>query len=47
MDAAALLAKLGRHTTGKGCLYIKNLSDVDQKILEELIVESVTGRRAS
>jgi hypothetical protein len=36
-----------RHTIGKGCLYIKNLSDVDQKILEELIVESVTGRRAS
>ena len=47
MDAAALLAKLGKYTTGKGCLYIKNLSDVDQKILEELIVESVTRRRAS
>jgi uncharacterized protein DUF1801 len=44
-DATALLAKLGKHTTGKGCLYIKNLSDVDQKVLEELIVQSVAARR--
>src|ERR1700693_113071 len=27
-DPEALLAKLGRHTTGKGCLYIKRLADV-------------------
>jgi hypothetical protein len=46
-DAAKLLAKLGKHTTGKGCLYIKNLSEVDQKVLEELIVKSVAARRAS
>jgi hypothetical protein len=46
-DAAALLAKLGKHTTGKGCLYIKNLSDVDQNVLEELIVKSVAARRPS
>jgi Domain of unknown function (DU1801) len=46
-DAAALLAKLGKHTSGKGCLYIKNLSDVDQKVLEELIVKSVAARRTS
>jgi uncharacterized protein DUF1801 len=45
-DAAALLAKLGRHTTGKGCLYIKSLSAVDQKVLEELIVKSVAAKRA-
>jgi hypothetical protein len=44
--AAALLAKLGKHATGKGCLYIKNLSDVDQRVLEELIVKSVAAKRA-
>lgn len=36
-----LLAKLGKHTTGKGCLYIKNLDDVDLAVLEELIKASV------
>jgi len=44
-DAAALLARLGKHTTGKGCLYIKNLADVDQKVLEKLIVKSVAAKR--
>src|SRR2546425_2074621 len=28
-DTESLLVKLGRHTTGKGCLYIKKLADVD------------------
>ena len=37
----ALLKKLGKYTTGKGCLYIKRLEDVDKKVLKELIVESV------
>jgi hypothetical protein len=32
-----LVKKLGKCTTGKGCLYIKRLSDVDEKVLEELI----------
>lgn len=32
-----LLDKLGKHKTGKGCLYIKRLSDVDEKVLRELI----------
>src|SRR5579862_9848513 len=27
------LAKLGKHTAGEGCLYIKKLSDVDQNVL--------------
>lgn len=35
-----LLKKLGKHTTGKGCLYIKKLADVDKKVLQELISES-------
>jgi Domain of unknown function (DU1801) len=46
-DAAALLAKLGKHTTGKGCLYIKKLSDVDQKLLLELIIKSVAAKRTA
>jgi hypothetical protein len=41
----ALLAKLGKHTTGKGCLYIKNLADVDQKVLKALVLKSVTAKR--
>ena len=32
-----LLARLGPHTTGKGCLYIKRLEKVDQAVLAELI----------
>lgn len=45
-DSAALLAKLGKHTRGKGCLYIKKLADVDQKVLEAMAVKSVAARRA-
>ena len=42
-----LLAKLGEHKTGKGCLYIKTLDDVDRNALRDLIAASVeeTGRR--
>lgn len=32
-----LLEKLGKHKTGKGCLYINKLSDIDMPVLEELI----------
>jgi uncharacterized protein DUF1801 len=45
-DSEALLAKLGKHTTGKSCLYIKKLADVDQEMLEELVVQSVAAMRA-
>jgi hypothetical protein len=44
-EAAALLAKLGKHTTGKGCLYIKKLADVDQHVLEALVVRSLASKR--
>jgi hypothetical protein len=37
----ALLARLGKHTTGKSCLYIKRLEDVDRSTLEELVRLSV------
>src|SRR5271170_6232965 len=45
-EAKALLAKLGRHTTGKGCLYIKKLADVDRTVLETLIENAVAHYRA-
>jgi hypothetical protein len=45
--AEGLLTKLGKHTTGKGCLYIKRLADVDPKVLEELIAKAATAKRAS
>jgi hypothetical protein len=35
------MQKLGKHTTGKSCLYIKKLADVDLKVLESLIVKGV------
>lgn len=41
----ALLAKLGKHKTGKACLYINKLADVDEKVLRELISRSVRYMR--
>jgi len=35
-----LLDKLGKHKTGKGCLYFKKLEDVNQGVLKELISET-------
>ena len=35
-----LMEKLGKHKTSVGCLYIKRLSDVDQKVLATLIEKS-------
>lgn len=42
----ALHAKLGKHATGKGCLYIKKLAEVDQQVLETLLLKSVDAVRA-
>src|SRR5271156_5476844 len=41
--AETLLAKLGKHTTGKGCLYIKKLAHVDIRVLETLVEKAVTA----
>ncbi|HET7064132.1 MAG TPA: DUF1801 domain-containing protein [Rudaea sp.] len=42
-----LLARLGKHTTAKGCLYVSKLSDIDVKVLEQLVAGSAAevGRR--
>ncbi|MFN0123632.1 MAG: DUF1801 domain-containing protein [Blastocatellia bacterium] len=37
----ALLARLGKHKTGKVCLYIKRLADIDTGVLEKIIKGSV------
>ena len=39
------LAKLGKYKTGKSCLYIKRLSDIDEEILESLIEKSLENIR--
>jgi hypothetical protein len=44
-SSGPLLAKLGRHTTGKGCLYIKKFTDVDHNVLEALMIKSVAAKR--
>jgi hypothetical protein len=39
-QTAETLGRLGKHTTGKGCLYVKKLSDIDKKTLGEIIAEA-------
>ena len=39
------MKKLGKHKTGRSCLYIKRLANVDLKVLKALIAESVTHMR--
>lgn len=41
-----LVSKLGKHKLGKGCLYIKRLSDVDENVLEKLIEKSVENLKS-
>jgi hypothetical protein len=41
----ALFARLGRHTRGKGCLYIRTLAEVDCKVLEKLVAASADERK--
>ena len=43
-DAEALLAPLGQHTPGKGCLYMKKLDCIDMDALEGLIAPSWRNR---
>lgn len=44
-DRAALLGKLGKHREGKGCVYIKRLSDVDEAVLEQLCAAALRELR--
>jgi len=40
-----LLRQIGKHRTGKVCLYIKRLSDIDVGVLEKLVKASVAEMR--
>jgi Domain of unknown function (DU1801) len=40
-----LLDRLGKHTTGVGCVYLKRLSDVDNDVLTELVTRSIGNVR--
>src|SRR5476649_464151 len=42
---ASDLTKLGKHKTDGGCVYIKKLADVDQKVFETLISKSVAKQK--
>lgn len=46
-ESEALREQLGKHTTGGGCVYIKKLADVDQKVLEKIVVKSVAAKRSA
>ena len=39
----SLLQNLGKYSTGKSCLYINKLEDVDQEVLKELVRQSVAS----
>lgn len=40
INTSPLLTKLWKYKTGKGCLYIKKLSDIDMTILKQMITEA-------
>jgi len=40
-----LLAELGKHKSGKGCLYIRKLSEVDMQVLEKLVAEAASAKQ--
>ncbi|MDE0036119.1 MAG: DUF1801 domain-containing protein [Gammaproteobacteria bacterium] len=41
-----LLARLGKYSTGKSCLYVKRLADIDFDLLREMLIRSVAYIRA-
>ncbi len=41
----SLLARLGKHKTGKGCLYIRRVADVDLTVLEQLVARSFADKK--
>lgn len=43
-EDADTLKKLGKHKTGKGCLYISKLADVDLKVLKSMIAAALKGK---
>jgi hypothetical protein len=44
-EEEGLLNRLGKHSTGKSCLYVKKLSDIDMDVLREMVERSVKHMR--
>lgn len=44
---AELLGKLGKHSTGRACLYVRRLADIDLDALTELVTRSVAAVQKS
>lgn len=44
-ESERLLARLGKHKMGKGCLYVRRLADVDLSLLEQLVARSAATLR--
>ncbi len=42
---ADLMARLGKHKAGRGCLYVKKLEDVDAKVLKQLVARTFKAAR--
>ena len=40
-----LLAKFGKHKTGKGCIYVQQLKDIDMDILAQMVERSIAHRK--
>jgi hypothetical protein len=45
-EQQALLGRLGKHRMGQSCLYIRKLADIDMRVLEQLIVGSLSQLKA-
>ena len=45
-EAESLLAKLGKHKLGKGCLYVSRMTDIDVKVLEKLVAQAFKAKQA-
>ena len=43
----ALMSRLGKHKTGKSCLYVKRLADIDVKVLSSLMKRSIRYMRSN
>ncbi len=45
VDSKELLARLGKHKGGKGCVYIKSLADIDLKVLAALVASAAAEKQ--
>lgn len=46
-DMSEKLARLGKHKTGKSCLYINKLADIDPAVLEEIVLDGIGYMKAN